>query len=319
MVRRAAILLAAVACACGGGGEGGDPDAGGGGEADAGPWLLAGACVQNTRVGEAALVHDPNGASGSFTATITDTLVPNTVLTEREQDGPCGIWQRVNPFCDPPCTPGTETCSTDMTCIPAPRNQRAGTVTVTGAAAPISLEPNGANYYQVTSLPNPPFAPGERILLEASGDQIAAFSLRGVGIAPLELPEGESFVVRDGQPLDLAWDTTGTEDSTVYVELTVDQHGNSPVKLICEVPDTGSFSIPAGILGTFVGYGVTGFPNIKIVRRSADSITVAQGCIDLQVRSGSTEELVVEGHTPCVNDTQCPAPLTCDETIQTCI
>jgi hypothetical protein len=203
--------------------------------------------------------------------------------------------------------------------VSPPRLQRAGTLAVTGLVGdPLTVEINAGTYYEVQQLPNPPFDPGARIQVSASGDQVPAFTLRGLGVEPLAVAPGTAWVIRSGEPLEITWQGSDSEE-LLHLVLTVDQHGASPVSVICDVPDVGSYMISAALVQTFLDYGVTGYPNAKLVRRSADHVASGAGCIELLVHSTRDGELSVEGHTPCSASDPCPAPLVCDVPTGTCI
>ena len=52
------------------------------------------------------------------------------------EGGGCVMLRRNNPFCDPPCQPGT-TCDFDGACIPYPSNHDVGLVDITGLVEPV--------------------------------------------------------------------------------------------------------------------------------------------------------------------------------------
>lgn len=235
-----------------------------------------------------------------------------------QQEGACRLLRKVNPFCDPLCAGGT-VCSVGGECVPEPGLRSVGSMTAVGLVEPLLLEPLSDGSYRQLGLPDPPFAPGARIRVTASGGELAGFTLRGIGVAPLVVAPGV-LTIRPGQSLEIAWDSDGTVDSLVAIDVRIDQHGNSPLNLHCDAPDTGSFAVPAALLDTMRTDGVTGYPHAYLERRTADSVAVPQGCIDLRVSQQSGQiDVEVEGHYPCLYDGDCPEGLTCDEMTQSCV
>jgi len=291
----------------------GDPDAAVGD--DAGPWTgadLAGACDLDKRIGgfliEVGLANYVDGE-------VKNAVQPNTVLDEVQRDGACVLRKKTPPFCDPACDLTTQVCGLDETCQPAPRNQDVGRVTVAGLSHEVSLEADGQKRYSDTTFTAAPFSPGAQIQLDAAGgDTVPAFRLRGIGLAPLALPVLE-WVITPGQPLTVQWTTVSGSEARVHLRLNVDQHGNTPIALECDAPDTGTFTIPASMVDALLAGGQSGVPNAKIDRRTVDSVTAGPGCVELEVRSRVGEpqlHLSVAGVHYCTPPQMCPEGETCN-------
>jgi hypothetical protein len=152
-----------------------------------------------------------------------------------------------------------------------------------GLAAPVTMTANGSNHYTAAGVAEPLFADGALVSLEAEGGpQIAGFTLRGVGGPPLALAT-DRWVLAAGQPLEIAWTPSGQGDLTVQVTMSVDQHGVTPSLLECEAADTGTLVVPAAMIDALLALGQSGIPSARIQRRTADSIDVDPGCVDLVV------------------------------------
>ena len=249
---------------------------------------------------------------------MADGVVPITVLETIGEGGGCLLLRRNNPFCDPPCQPGT-TCDFDGACIPYPNNHNIGTVSVTGLVQPVSIEPVMPTFdYYDTTLMHPAFAPGAAIVLKTTGGDYAGFTLRGAGLAMIE-PTSAELVMKKGQPLAIGWTPgPGTGAGQVRVELLIDQHGNTPVRVVCEGEDTGMLAVPAEIVTELIGFGISGFPSAQYYRQTVDSLELEPGCVDFTVHTHRQTLLSVEGHVPCNKPADCPDGLVCDIKIQTC-
>lgn len=249
---------------------------------------------------------------------VADAVVPTSVLDEVGHEGDCTFWRRNNPFCDPPCLAG-DTCGHDGQCVPFPVNQDVGTVTVTGLAEPVEMTPlQPGNRYSFTDLPNPAFAPGAEIRLRGTAAAYGPLALDGRGFTPI-VPEEGAWLLVAGEPLEVRWDADGAAEGTrVGLEINVDQHGNTPVTLSCDVADTGTAEIPASLVDALLDYGISGYPNGRITRATTDRADVPDGCVELRVGSPRSVDVRVDGHVPCDNSGQCPDGQTCDTGDNTC-
>ncbi len=289
MIRTTLLIVLLSAC---GGAEAVTVD--GGGEADARSAELAGACPLDQRVGVFEIAHREMFSAITSNG-VADAVTPNTVFEEVHRDGDCVFMQKVNPFCDPPCS-AAQTCNNDDSCIDRPQTRSVGAVAVTGLLAEVEMEPNAVDGYQDTSVPHPPFSADTTITLSATGADHAGFTLDGRGVAVLELP-ADDWIITEGDDLAITW-SAAAGPGTIYVSLNVDQHGNSPVTLYCDFADSGSASIPASMTDRLLDYGVSGFASANIYRRTVDSTTTAQGCVELRVFSLRKPQLAVAGHDP---------------------
>ena len=251
--------------------------------------------------------------------TVADGVVPTSVLEELASDGDCAVLRRNNPFCDPGCDPGY-TCNFDGECVAYPVNQDLGTVSILGMVQPVVMEPVfPGNTYFDTSLPNPGFVVGELLTLSMPGGVYGPLELHGVGIEPLTLPEG-TWTLDEGQDFTLAWDAPvgPVVRSEVYVVIAIDQHGVSPSTLQCTFDDDGEGTVSASIISTLIEVGVTGFPSGTMTRRTADHGPAAGGCLEFVVSASQGASVEVVGHTPCVDDEDCPDGQDCNVELQTC-
>ncbi len=273
---------------------------------------LRGPCALAERVGYFQVQHelDYSAISGD----VSDGVVPITILEEVMTEGACRLMRRNNPFCDPPCQPGT-TCDFDGSCIPYPTSHDVGTVTIEGLEVPVSME---FPAYFNTTLPHPPFAPGDPIRLAAAGADFSAFTAYGYGVSPMTTDD-EAWIVREDEPLLVQWTAGDPAPVQVQLRFNIDQHGNSPVELVCDLDDTGSYEVPSDLIQALLAYGVSGFASGNLYRRTVDSVEHDAGCVEFLVFSHVMGNLQVEGHIPCDDPDDCPEGMECDYATNTCI
>jgi len=278
------------------------------------PLTLDGGCSMEDRFGVFAV--EGQELFGVAEGTVANGVVPVTILEEVAAEGACRLLRRNNPFCDPACSPG-ETCDHDGTCIPFPENQDIGTVTVDGLLLPLEMEPvQPGNRYFGLGLANPPFATGAEIRLDALS---AGLQLEGMGSETLEMPK-EALLVEEGEDIAITWGAPLAEtEARIDMSLTIDQHGVSPVAVNCTFEDDGEAFVPASLVDALFAAGVSGFPNARFARRTTDSASFGDGCVELRVGSVALPPVRVAGHTPCDSPDDCPEGLTCDVPTNTCI
>jgi hypothetical protein len=165
------------------------------------------------------------------------------------------------------------------------------------------------------------FQPDRLIELQTHGTTFGSdLVLHGVGFEVVDLGLDRSWRMIRDQNLDVTWvpPTSALGRSTVRVEMSVDQHGLTPVTLTCELPDTGSASIDTALVNQLMDLGVTGFPAATLIRHTVDSASLAEGCVQLVVGSEARPELSVDGYTPCDSPDDCPTGQTCDLDVGLC-
>jgi hypothetical protein len=316
----ATILAAAVAgCTGGKGSVGGDTGDGvGDPEGDAETVELAGTCDLADRYGGFLVGVFVDEGYSVVDGSVADGVVPITVFEQVAEEGDCLLLKRNNPYCHPSCE-GDETCDFDGNCIPYPVDQDMGTVTIAGLANAVTMEPLSPGYtYFDTSLPHPCFEAGDLIELKTSKGTWAPVTLHGVGVTLLE-PEDAVWNVYESTDLTLFWDAPTSEvRSHVWLQLNIDQHGASPINVSCEFDDDGEGVVPATLIDALLSAGVTGFPSGSLTRRTVDSATVGDGCMEFIVSSLRTGEVDVYGYTPCFTDKDCPKGQECNKEIQIC-
>ena len=310
----------------GGAGTGGSSAAGGTGGSSGGGTGGGGAapfeyrtCQTSERIGgfgiQVTPPTDTTPGSTQLGGSVNDKVSPYDVWDTIAEEGECQVVVGPSLSCSPGCANGEE-CAGNNQCITSPMGLDVGTVTVAGLSLPISANmlPNNTYYAPINAYP--PFAPGDSVALTAAGADIAGFTLRGVGIEPIEVPT-TTFAITPGEPLTLTWTApSGASASRIGLSLDIAHHGNIAAKLLCDVPDTGSYTIPAAMLTALIDRGVAGFPLVNFIRRTVDSTTTASGCVDFAVASARERQLTLPGLTSCtcapdVACDQCPEGQTC--------
>jgi hypothetical protein len=275
-----------------------------------------GPCPIETRVGSFAI--EKQVQFGVVQGSVADGVVPTAIPRLALEDGTCRLLERRTLSCIPACV-GAQTCGEDGACIPYPRQVSVGTVTIAGLTKATTMSPlQPGNSYFAPGADNPPYAVGSEVTLAAAGDGPGtSFSLFGLGSEPLAQVPTWQLVA--GQDLEVTWPApTSGVAATVLVELMIDQHGASPLTLSCEFPDTGSALVPSAIVDRMIDSGVSGFPNGRLMRRTADHVDIDVGCVELAVGSPLAANVTVSGFTPCNSSAECPSGQICNIALQRC-
>lgn len=306
--------------------EGAAPDEGmppdGGGVDDMGGADMGGAdmgtpaaytpCARDTRVGAftVELADDFTAVQGQ----VADAVNPNTMTRVAGEEGGCALLRPRELVCDAACGGGT-TCGPDGVCVAIPANVDVGEVTVDGLTAAVSMTAMAPVWYYTFrgDVPHPGVMPGAAVALAAAGYMGEAFALDAVGVEPLvvddpivELAVGEAAVVEWAAP-------AAETGSRVQLDLNIANHGGTPARIECDVPDTGRFELPVALTDTLLGLGASGFPTVVVTRRSVGSAALALGCVELRVISQTVLDVEIPGLTSCGADEDCPMGQSCQD------
>jgi hypothetical protein len=276
---------------------------------------LEGACPDDTRYARFTVEANPEYAAASGSG--LDGVVPQTILTEVETEGECTMWRRENPYCSETCA-SDQTCDFDGTCVAYPRAADLGAVTIGGLVAPVRMEPAVPGYLYTAELDNPPFSAGALVELRTADAGFPAATAHGVGVEDLALT-ASTWALAPGAPFELEW--TAPEAgarSTLHVEVNVDQHGNTPITMVCEMADDGEGELPAALLESTVAAGVSGYPNARVARRTADRTALGDGCLEFLVQSVVLPDVSVDGYVACSSSAECPPGMSCNTEIELC-
>jgi Cys-rich repeat protein len=280
--------------------------------------ILDGACDQASRAGGFKVEMNSDVGYTAIDGTVRDGIIPGNVADVTLVEDGCRLLKRRRLVCNPVCGPA-EICNTESACVPSPLGQDVGTVTFAGLVQPVTIEalPPGNNYF-FTRLRHPGFAPGDLIRLTSTDGFAGELELYGVGVDQV-VPTDALLVLTAATPLEVHWTPPAPgARSRVVLELTIDQHGLTPVTAVCDFDDVGTARVPAGIVDGLIAAGVTGFPSGRVTRRTADSVMVDDLCVDFSVTSIRNLSLEVTGFVPCTSDANCPEGTTCQLAIQQC-
>jgi hypothetical protein len=251
-------VLACAACGGGGGGR----DGGGDDAIDAAP----GAFVGGIEIEEGEL-----GAIGEVASIYAKYEAPGA--PDLANDGTCRVYEY-------PCLGQVGACQ-------RPDAHSAGTITITGLATAVTLVPDPESHFYGSpgGLPDDLFADDATVMATAPGDEVEGFSLTVMGVEPLVSGYVDaSLGLVPGQPFDLTW-TAGTSGASIQLEVhwaNICHAGAEWYVLVCEVTDSGTFTVPAAITGALpsAGFGQCGARLSRFRRAVAPG-----GSLDLFVAS----------------------------------
>lgn len=242
------------------------------------------ACPADQRVGRFEVLQD-SVYGGSVSGNVADRIDALQLLVAKESQGSCTLFQRKAAVCSPSCT-GQQQCVRDQGCQAFPAPIDVGKVEIAGLVKPVSMSPKGANKdYFFTDFDADPAAPMADLKLTASGGQVAAFSLLGKASPPL-LVQNTSATLTKGKALSLNWTPAAANAFVLRLSLNVDQHGLTPVTLVCETADTGAFTVPVALTDALMNYGISGAATATLERLTVDSTLISlpaggKGCVEL--------------------------------------
>ena len=326
----AMVSLAGAGCGGGGGGApGGAGGSSGGAGGAGGGGTVAGEidrpCAEARRLGGFELVMVAPTATvegyAQLIGAVRDKVDPTKVWQPALTEGDCRLM--LGPTCSTSCA--LPSVCDGAACVPGPTTKTVGTVTVTGLDAALSATPNSQKTYYapVPTGSFPPVAAGAAVSLSASGGDYAGFSLLGGGFPLIESPSKE-LPLEMGRPFTATWTPPPAPAvSRMLVKLDIAFHGGVDAQIQCDVPDSGSVTVPASLVDALIARGIAGFPSAFLIRRTIDSADVGAGagagagagCVDFSITTtfnGTTGiQLLIPGITSCNEDTDCGPGMTC--------
>jgi hypothetical protein len=161
--------------------------------------------------------------------------------------------------------------------------------------------------YQAPSMPNPACEEGEPVTATVAG-----VTLEATCITQLELTGPEPIPVMTGETVQVSWVAATAGDSRIRIGLDIAHHGGKKGQIDCDVPDTGSFEIPASLVTKLIDLGLAGYPTISVTRVSVGSDASQP---DLQLVLGSNVIRAVDtGVMSCQETSECPDGQECLDT-----
>lgn len=251
-----------------------------GGEISPDEWklLYGGQCPLDQRTGLVRVHHLP--LEGYVVAgTFRDRVYVPEVMLQVDEEGPCRVFERAQPFCAPMCA-GKQQCSLAEKCEPAPLQIDVGALTFTGLSEELALTADGGLKYKKWGFTKPLFEPWAMVELTVGE---GGPTLQGHGIELLELsaPPEE---IRPAQPLELAW-TASDGPGRIEVIVSLQNHATSPVSVICEIDDLGSLTVPARLVDLVLSQWLAGTVVTSVIRRTTDAHQGEGGCTEFQLFS----------------------------------
>jgi hypothetical protein len=233
-----------------------------------------------------------------------------TPLDLRQEQAGCRLMVPRPVACTPNC--GLDAvCTGTNVCTPRPNQVDVGELHVEGLGdSTYDVKPTAPNilsYQIITSLAYAACKEGVDVKVSAN-----AFSLATKCISPLKVTSPVPIPVTSGQPMHLAWTPPGQSGiSRIEIELEISHHGGFKGQIECDVPDTGSFDVPAPLITALVSLGRAGYPTVKVARTSRAS-AATQPQVTLTVHS-QVELPVNTGVISCGggDSPPCPTGTTC--------
>jgi hypothetical protein len=299
----------------------------------------------------------PGPAATDVTGTVNDGPTPDiegtTPMPAPADATPgCAVYKALHANCDgiggcgldsqiPACARAAETgegtcvCVADDVCQPNPLALNMGTVTVTGVATAagatqydldsVDNKYNSAN----TSLAYPGMTEGSPLKISAKGGVYGDFELAAHGIKPVQLitPTGGYRILKDTadpskwQALKVDWNPPDSPDSgNLRVILDLSRHASFVGWVVCDVKDTGSLTISAGLVTQVMNLGsIGGYPELIVIRNNSGTANLGPGKVELTVESQYERFPTIEGYTSCNGgEGQCDANEVCNVAIKMC-
>lgn len=251
------------------------------------PTPMPGLCPEGTGVGGLVVFQTEPEADTVISSWLMNAYDPRARPQPIAVDGDCVYMMPTTPVCDPPCgDPYQYVCTLDHQCMPAPQPRDLGEITLTigrPGMAPDPFVTLGASHDVLD--PFPLLVPGGEVIARARTGDHDPFTLRALGVAtvgPVAVPGGPVFT--GGQPLSVTWTPGGQPDvDRVSVKLSSTFDNGPPGDVVCDFPDTGLGVIPASMVNRQASYGMA--LQLGVYRSTAQSVTITQGCVYLQVTS----------------------------------
>ena len=232
---------------------------------------------------------------------------PPVPLELDSEEGDCQLLVPSRPFCEA-CSPPS-VCTADDECTPYPSPLTVGTLTLEGLGGETLVIEPAANAYQTAALMNPPCEAGTPVMASTE-----SFELSATCIPELEVTGPDPIPVMTGEPVSVTWVAPEADaGSRIVIVLDVAHHGGKTGEVRCDVPDTGSFEIPASLVSALISLGLAGFPTIDVTRTSVGTDPNGRG-VRLVVSSHVLRDADT-GVASCREDTDCPEGQTCQATL----
>ena len=267
--------------------------------------------VKNTEVGRFTVALNPAVDTASpytsVSGTVRDGVSPTDVIeTLKVGNASCAVYALALQSCSPVCST-TQVCVATNVCQDVPARVSVGDVTVTGVGpTSIALSQVSNQYQYAGDITYPGFNPGDSITLSATGGTYGAFNISATGVAPLVLGS-DTYNLTLNTPITITWTPEAGSNTRIALMMNLSHHTGTTGYLKCDVPDTGSLTIPADQVTQLINLGVAGYPTFTVTRTSVGEAKVSTGSVLLMVTGNARPALTVTGYDSCVEDLDCPA------------
>lgn len=251
----------------------------------------------------------------SFLGRVYEAPVPDRLAWDEAASAHgCQLRIPEAPFCDPACG-SSDVCTRESGCVPFPKAQELGAVTLTGlSATAIEMMPVASTYQlpPEVSLPHPPTDEGAAIRLQSAGGAFDPFTIQAAGIAPLELTGPEALPLDGSATLSLSWQPPADPSaSRIQVKVDISHHGGLKGVIECDVEDDGSLEIDAELVAQLIELGTAGWPTVSLSRVATGGVNIAPGLVYMTVSSRVERALEVPGVVSCNENDECGADEVC--------
>jgi hypothetical protein len=237
IVRLLFIALLALACACSDDSAPTGPDASDG-FGDPNPDF-------DQAPSQVHVIERSDNAGSGYHTIITASFSHSApaIYQERTRSGACRQLTAEPGFCVEPCE---GYCLGSGECVPWPVRVSAGTLTVSGLAQPVTIEPTPEALY-TEYVQQPLIQAGGQITASAPGAELGGFELAVRGPEPLVVTNRDQLALEQGKPLAIEWAPSSDPAARIRLWL-ISDYGHGPVHpavIHCDAPDTGLITIPA--------------------------------------------------------------------------
>lgn len=203
-------------------------------------------------------------------------------LTAVQTAGPCSFFGYDHiPDCNPPCV-DPEYCGLDDECHPIPEQVPAGTLTVSGLAPPLVVEPSDwGDYSSGAAIPDL-YEPGTELTLSLSGSEfVDPFEMAVEGVVGPMTPDHLNVLIAEGQPLTVTWTPADVPaDARMEVSFSIDHHAMVGGYATCDVPDAhGQLTVPVEIIDALHST-FSHVENGDLVRYTREVVETNLGCAE---------------------------------------
>lgn len=324
-----------------GGSTGGSSTSGGsssGGSTGSGGSEGTGGAAQNTgepqglftlKIEPAAQKVDGSGESITANTTLIGRIwsvepPPAQLLGVTETEGDCQLLEPLlGVTCDPGCTSSQKCVAGNVCAELTPPKHNVGTVSVSGVAkadgtTTFTVDAVADNY-QPTGLAFPPCAEGDEVTITSGGGDYDVFNVSTECIVPLDV-EGDTVPLAPNQATTITMNPPAAGSNTrIEVNIDISHHGGLKGEIVCDFADTGSITIPAGLITSLINLGVAGFPSVTITRVSSAAVDVATGQVGLRIISPVAKAIEIPGLVSCTEDSPCtPLGQVCNTEFMIC-